>query len=83
MSRRYKTVSVTTDVDVDMSEFETEDLIEELDERKALHGHTKTEIELQTIRDRHFEEVRRSVTQGRKPTENEVAFWWHAHGKQL
>jgi hypothetical protein len=83
LSRRYHTVSVTTDVDIDMSELDVDDLIEELDARKVAHSYTKTEIELQTITDRHFEEVRRSVTQGRKPTENEVDFWWHAHGKQL
>jgi hypothetical protein len=82
MSRSH-TVSVSTEVDIDFRDLETEDLIEELDARKVVHGHTKTEIELQTITDRHFEEVRRSVTQGRKPTENEVDFWWHAHGKQL
>jgi len=82
MSRSH-TVNISTEVDIDFRDLETEDLIEELDARKVVHGHTKTEIELQTITDRHFEELRREVTQGRKPTENEVAFWWHAHGKQL
>jgi len=74
MSRRCHTVSITTDVDIDMSQLETDDLIEELEDRKIPHA---------CITDRHFEEIRRSVTQGRKPTENEVEFWWHVHGRQL
>lgn len=84
--RRSKTVSITLnhlDVDIDLIDIETDDLLEELELRKVLHGATKTDVEQTTITDRYFEQRRRATTQGSPVTAEERDFWYHVHGRDV
>lgn len=85
--RRHKTVSVTLDrleVDIALQDIETDDLLEELELRQALHGMSKTDVERETITQRFHEQRKRFHTQSPGViTPEERDFWYHVHAKDL
>lgn len=75
-------MDLNVDVPVDLGDIELDDLVEELERRKAPHGHTKTDVEEATILDRYFQQRRRHATHG-EISQEEREYWWHIHGREL
>lgn len=82
---RSKIVQVHVgDVDLNMRDIDTDDLLEELEIRKVTHGHTRTDEERGIMTDRFFEQRRRQVTHfPGEATQEERDFWYHVHGRDI
>jgi hypothetical protein len=79
-----RSVEVQTWVEVDLSEIDTEDMLDELEARKRAPNNIKTDYELLIIKQRYFEQRRRAATQDPgSVTFEEREFWHHVHDLDL
>lgn len=87
MSRdRHVNVTVRhVDVEVDLADIDEDDLEEELLVRRKVLPHMTTLApnEQSNLVERYWLQIVREVSQGRKPSEFEVEFWKHIHGRYL
>lgn len=87
-NRSGKIVSIylsSLEVDIDLGEIDTDDILEELERRKGVPAvSNKTDVEQRTILDRFWEQRRRFHTHSPGVvTPEEREFWFHVHGRDL